>query len=98
MAALARATGIVLLCPIFDRTGDGGVIDEADEVNNEHHWSCFGDINFDNQISIDDLALLLSNFGRGSGAFYTDGDLNSDTAIDLSDLANILGAFGTVCP
>jgi hypothetical protein len=82
---------------VADRDGDGGVISEADEDNNEHNWSCLGDITFDNMIDLDDLALLLSNFGR-MNAFYTEGDLDFDTIVDLSDLANILGVFGRRCP
>jgi|GEM_PF-1832804 len=58
---------------------------------------CPGDITGDGQVALDDLGILLSNFGTPSGATPDDGDLNGDGAVDLADLALLLSAFGTVC-
>lgn len=54
---------------------------------------CGGDITGDMQVSLDDLAVLLSNFGR-AGA----GDLNGSCLVDLADLAILLANFGMSCP
>lgn len=59
---------------------------------------CPGDLTGDNTVDLGDLALLLSNYGKPSGATYAEGDLNGDDKIDLSDLAAILSLYGAVCP
>ncbi|GMU80434.1 MAG: hypothetical protein AMXMBFR47_03050 [Planctomycetota bacterium] len=59
---------------------------------------CPGDLDGSGAISIQDLALLLSNFGTTSGAGADDGDLDGDGDVDIQDLANLLSVFGTDCP
>lgn len=59
--------------------------------------ACPGDLTGDNQVSIDDLALLLSNFGTPSGATPNQGDLDGDGDVDLSDLTLLLSQFGSIC-
>lgn len=58
---------------------------------------CFGDLNGDAQVNLDDLSVLLVNFGTTSGALPEDGDLNDDGAVDLEDLSAMLAVFGTSC-
>ena len=58
---------------------------------------CYGDINGDNLINLDDLAQLLGHYGQ-TGASYEDGDLNGDGTINLDDLAGLLGVYGHPCP
>lgn len=55
--------------------------------------ACVSDLNGDDIVSLQDLALLLGNFG-GEGI----GDLNGSCLVDLADLAILLGDFGTACP
>lgn len=56
---------------------------------------CPGDLNGDDIISIEDLAILLSNFARsGQGV---PGDLDGNGIVDISDLAVMLSIFGSVC-
>ena len=59
---------------------------------------CLGNLNGDGQVSLADLAELLSNYGTTSGALPEDGDLNGDGDVDLSDLAALLSVYGTMCP
>lgn len=56
-----------------------------------------GDIDFDRQVGIADLATLLSHFGA-TDAMYAEGDLNGDGAVALDDLSELLGFFGLGCP
>jgi hypothetical protein len=53
-----------------------------------------GDLDHDCDVELDDLALLLSNYGMTSGASYDDGDLDGDGDVDLSDLAELLAHYG----
>ncbi len=56
-----------------------------------------GDLNADLVIDLDDLSILLVNFGLAGGATYAQGDLTGDGAIDLDDLSQMLVAFGVNC-
>ncbi len=57
--------------------------------------SCPTDVNGDGQTDLQDLSLLLGNFGS-SGANLP-GDINDDGVVDLVDLSALLAAFGTSC-
>ena len=59
--------------------------------------ACFGDLDDDSDIDLEDLAQLLANYGITSGATYEDGDLDGDGDIDLFDLARLLSVYGSVC-
>lgn len=61
---------------------------------------CFGDVNDDGTIGLDDLAGLLAGFGVSAGGPGYDVWLDGDQSglIDLSDLAALLALFGTNCP
>lgn len=59
--------------------------------------ACPGDLDGDNQVSLSDLAILLSNFGTPAGAGLGDGDTDADGDVDLADLAFLLSRFGTIC-
>jgi hypothetical protein len=56
-----------------------------------------GDVNLDGQVNLNDLAILLSNFGTTSGATQDEGDLDLNGTIDLNDLALLLSTFGLGC-
>lgn len=58
---------------------------------------CLGDLDFDGQVGLSDLSILLSNYGTAEGMHYTDGDLTGDGAVGLGDLSALLGVFGTAC-
>lgn len=53
-----------------------------------------GDVDGNGAVALDDLALVLMNFGTTNDSY---GDLNGDEDIDLEDLALVLSGFGTVC-
>ena len=48
----------------------------------------------DNLVGLNDLLLVLANFGTSTA----DGDTNGDGSVGLDDLLAVLGAFGTTCP
>ena len=54
---------------------------------------CQSDVNFDGSVGLQDLQILLFNFGR-TDATNADGDVNGDGVVDLQLL---LFAFGTSC-
>lgn len=59
---------------------------------------CDGDIDMDGDVDLQDLTLLLSEFGlSGSAVIYPCSDFNSDGVIDISDLSILLSHFGTTC-
>jgi len=58
---------------------------------------CFGDLDGDLDVDMDDVEVLLQHYGTSGDATYEDGDLDYDSDVDLSDLAAMLGAYGTVC-
>lgn len=57
-----------------------------------------GDLNCDGEASLDDLTMLLANFGVAGGAGAADGDVTGDGNVDLADLAMLLSSFGMTCP
>ncbi|MCC6358186.1 MAG: hypothetical protein IT450_05550 [Phycisphaerales bacterium] len=59
--------------------------------------ACLADVNFDNQVSLQDFAILLSNFGRLVGATYQMGNFDCDQDVDMIDFAVMQREFGTVC-
>jgi hypothetical protein len=58
---------------------------------------CPGDLDCDNDVNINDLADLLSNYGLTAGATYAQGDLDDDGDVELDDLGALLGVYGTGC-
>ncbi len=62
-----------------------------------HAWPCRGDLDYDFDVDLTDLSILLSNYGVLYGARYGDGDLDGDRDVDLSDLAALLAVYGTSC-
>jgi hypothetical protein len=59
---------------------------------------CFGDLDYDCDRDLADLAQLLSRYGTTSGATYEDGDMDGDGDVDLADLAALLSVYGDPCP
>jgi hypothetical protein len=59
--------------------------------------SCPADFDQDGTIELDDLNVVLVNFGDAV-APWTDGDTNGDGFVDLDDLNNVLTQFGNPCP
>ena len=53
-----------------------------------------GDLDYDGDVDLNDLAQLLSNYGTPSGATYWMGDIDGDGDVDLSDLAALLANYG----
>lgn len=54
-----------------------------------------GDLNGDCSVGLDDLSILLGNFG-GPGD-REDGDTDGDGDVDLTDLSRLLGQYGSDC-
>ncbi len=53
-----------------------------------------GDLDFDHDVDLADLAQMLGSYGETSGMTYSDGDLDDDGDVDLADLAGLLGQYG----
>ena len=67
---------------------------QTDESDN----SCAGltgDVNIDGLVSVQDLLLILSEFGCQSNC---SSDADNDGSVTVNDLLAVLGAFGNVCP
>ncbi|MFN0134906.1 MAG: PEP-CTERM sorting domain-containing protein [Phycisphaerae bacterium] len=58
---------------------------------------CVGDVDGNGEVTLTDLAILLTNYGLGEGASSGQGDTDGDGDVDLSDLAALLGNFGVIC-
>ncbi len=58
---------------------------------------CVGDLNGDGSVDLDDLSILLVNFGTTGSGTPEQGDLNGDGNIDLTDLSMLLVVFGVTC-
>jgi predicted outer membrane repeat protein len=58
---------------------------------------CFGDLNDDGIVGLEDLATLIANYGYDSGMQYADGDLDGDGDVDLADLSALLPRYRTIC-
>jgi len=54
---------------------------------------CPADVNGDGVVDLNDLNLVLTNFGQET----SEGDTNGDGIVDLNDLNAVLTAFGTEC-
>lgn len=52
-----------------------------------------GDVTGDCHVSVEDLILVLSNFGLPIGS-YPQGDVNNDGTVDLNDLTVLLANWG----
>jgi uncharacterized membrane protein len=57
-----------------------------------------GDLDEDRHVDLQDLATLLSNFGRIAHATYEHGDLDCDQRVTVADLSRLLGNFGESLP
>jgi hypothetical protein len=56
-----------------------------------------GDLDYDGDVDLADLAQLLGNYGDVGDVSYEDGDLDGDGDVDLADLADLLGTYGDSC-
>ena len=56
-----------------------------------------GDLDYDSDVDLADLATLLAHYGQTGGAAYEDGDINGDGAVNLADLAELLTHYGQTC-
>ena len=53
-----------------------------------------GDANLDGRVDINDLTIVLSNFGKTTGMSWETGDFNGDGTVDINDLTIVLASFG----
>jgi len=52
-----------------------------------------GDLDFDQDVDLSDLATLLGNYGD-AGASYAEGDINGDGVVNADDLAILIALYG----
>jgi hypothetical protein len=74
------------------RSRDGAVILSLREVNNA---TCPGDFDGTGDVGIDDLLIMLGEFGSCSK--NCQGDVDGDNDVDIDDLLALIGVFGP-CP
>ncbi len=60
--------------------------------------TCAGDANCDGFVDLNDLAIVLANYGTPSGATWPMGDFDGDGDVDLADLSLLLSNYGNPCP
>jgi probable HAF family extracellular repeat protein len=53
-----------------------------------------GDANLDGRVDINDLTIVLTNFGRTAGMSWATGDFVGDGKVDINDLSIVLANFG----
>ena len=53
-----------------------------------------GDANGDGKVDINDLTIVLTNFGKSTGMIWSSGDFNNDGKVDINDLTIVLTNFG----
>jgi hypothetical protein len=53
-----------------------------------------GDANMDGQVDINDLTVVLTNYGQTTGESWSQGDFNGDGKVDINDLTVVLTNYG----
>ena len=53
-----------------------------------------GDANLDGKVDVNDLTIVLTNFGKTGGTSWGTGDFNGDGKVDVNDLTIVLSHFG----
>ena len=53
-----------------------------------------GDANLDGKVDVNDLTVVLTNFGKTGGTSWGTGDFNGDGKVDVNDLTVVLSHFG----
>ena len=59
------------------------------------NYSTPGDANGDGRVDVNDLTIVLTNFGQ-TGMTWSQGDFNGDRKVDVNDLTILLTNFGSV--
>ena len=54
-----------------------------------------GDANRDGKVDVNDLTVVLTNFGQTTGVSWSSGDFNGDGKVDVNDLTIVLSHFGS---
>jgi len=94
-------TATVQLRFVASDLGSGSIVEAAIDdfdviaITCQNVVPCPGDLDGDNDVDLDDLTLLLGDFGCMSGGCT--GDIDGDGDTDLDDLVLLLGAYGAVC-
>ena len=55
--------------------------------------SLAGDCNLDGRVDVNDLTIVLANYGQTSGVDWNRGDLNGDGKVDVNDLTIVLANY-----
>lgn len=78
--------------------GDAVVVTSSFELDRSVQPACPGDLNFNGEVDLGDLGLMLSSFGEcGSGDHDPVADLSGDQCVNVTDLGILLAVFGTGC-
>ncbi len=78
----------------FLLANDGVNIGGGDSVAVYVPYSCLADLDQDGMVDVQDLLMLLGNWGLCPPTGIWPGDLNFDGTVDVVDLLELLGAWG----
>ena len=54
-----------------------------------------GDVNSDGRVDINDLTIVLANYGKSSSMWWATGDMTGDGTVDINDLTLVLASYDT---
>ena len=54
-----------------------------------------GDANLDQRVNINDLTIVLANYGQSTAMSWSTGDFNGDGKVDINDLTIVLANYGS---
>ncbi len=75
-------------------TGDGIDNNCDNQITGDEQSICFGDLNDDLQVTVEDLIIVLDQFGCTSNC---SADLTGDNAVTIQDVTALLSVFGIPC-
>jgi uncharacterized repeat protein (TIGR03803 family) len=76
-------------------TPDATDANVATDTSSSFTVALLGDTNQDGTVNVVDLATLAENFGKTSGATWSDGDFDHNGTVNVADLADLAGNYGS---
>lgn len=82
-------------CEVCDGNGDVAVQDaDGDGICDGDEAPCAGDLDSDGNVTVNDMLMLLSDFGCMANC---QADINGDAVVGVADVLALLSAFGQLC-
>ena len=94
---LQHALGVAVVDGQDWFVGDG-LFDGLDWSSDEHAFlmrpALPGDANLDGRVDINDLTVVLTNYGQSSGMNWVSGEFTGHGTVDINDLTIVLANYG----